>query len=75
MKIVFETLIVLGYICMSLAFICSLGYGLYLLGVVELTFGKAAWAGFVLWLKMIAGGFLSIAIGTIGVGSLNSKSI
>lgn len=69
MKNMFAILVLLGYVCMAIAFICSLGYGLYLFGVVELTFGKAAWAGFVLWLKMFVGGFVSLIVGAIGANS------
>lgn len=58
-------LVLLGYFAMVLAFISGLGYGLYLLGVVGLAFGPAAWAGFVLWAKMLGGGFVSLIVGGI----------
>lgn len=68
MKALFGVLIVIGWICMVLAVVSGLGYGLYLLGVVELTFGKAAWAGFVLWAKMFFGGLISLVVGLVGAG-------
>lgn len=67
MKAVFAILVVIGYIVMALALISGIGYGIYLLGVVELTFGKAAWGGFVLWAKMFFGGLISTAVGGIGM--------
>lgn len=67
MKGLFATLVVIGYICMALAFICGLGYGFYLLGVVELAFGKAVWGGFILWAKMFFGGLASLIVGDVGV--------
>lgn len=67
MKGLFAVLVVIGYICMALAFICGLGYGFYLLGVVEIAFGKAAWGGFILWAKMFFGGLVSLVVGGVGV--------
>lgn len=67
MKSLFAVLVVIGYICMALAFICGLGYGFYLLGVVELAFGKASWGGFILWAKMFFGGLVSLIVGGLGV--------
>ena len=43
----FAALIFIGYLSTALAFVSGIGYGLYLLGVVELTFGASAWAGFI----------------------------
>lgn len=67
MKALFGTLLVLGYIAMILAVVCGVGYGLYLFGVVELTIGKAAWTGFLLWVKMFFGGILACVVGYVGV--------
>lgn len=69
MKVVFPMLLIVGYALMALAFISGLGYGFYLLGVVELTFGKAAWGGFLLWAKMFFGGLLSVIVGAVGTAA------
>lgn len=58
-------LMIIGYLCMALAVMSGIGYGLYLLGVVGLTFGLAAWNGFVLFAKLLGGGFVSLLIGAI----------
>lgn len=68
MKGVFAVLVVIGWICMALAIVSGIGYGLYLLGVVGVSFGPAAWSGFVLWAKMFFGGLLSLVVGAVGVG-------
>lgn len=60
-------LVIIGAILMGLAVVSGIGYGLYLLGVVGLTFGPAAWAGFVVWAKMFGGGFILYILGIIGV--------
>ncbi len=58
-------LILVGYVAMALATVSGLGYGLYLMGVAGLTFGPAAWSGFVLFAKMLGGGLLSLIAGAI----------
>ena len=63
----YAALVILGAILMALAVVSGIGYGLYLQGVVGLTFGSAAWAGFVVWAKMFGGGFLLYILGIIGV--------
>ena len=63
----FAIVVVIGAILMALAVVSGIGYGLYLLGVVGLTFGPAAWAGFVLWAKMFGGGFVLYIVGILGV--------
>jgi hypothetical protein len=63
----FGIVVVIGAILMALAVVSGIGYGLYLLGVVGLTFGPAAWAGFVLWAKMFGGGFVLYIVGILGV--------
>ncbi len=65
MKAVGGIAVIIGTILMALAVVSGIGYGLYLLGVVGLTFGPAAWAGFVLWAKMFGGGFVLYIIGII----------
>lgn len=57
--------ICLAAILMSLAFVVGLGYGLYLLGVVGLAFGPAAWAGFVVWAKFFFGGLILYIVGLV----------
>jgi len=63
---IFLALVVIGYLSMTLAVVSGIGYSLYLLGVVELTFGAAAWAGFLLWVKMMLGGLVSLVVGYVG---------
>lgn len=63
----FGAIVVIGTIMMALAIVSGIGYGLYLLGVVGLTFGPAALAGFVLWAKMCGGGFVLYIVGILGV--------
>jgi len=63
----FGIVVVIAAIMMALAVVSGIGYGLYLLGVVGLTFGPAAWAGFVLWAKMFGGGFVLYIVGILGV--------
>lgn len=67
MKVISGFAVVIGAILMALAVVSGIGYGLYLLGVVGLTFGPAAWAGFVLWAKMFGGGFVLYIVGILGV--------
>jgi hypothetical protein len=63
MKTFGAVLVVIGYLCMMLATLSGVGYGLYLLGAVGLAFGPAAWGGFVLFLKMFGGGIVSLLVG------------
>ena len=63
MKGIGLTLTVVGYLCMALAVLSGVGYGLYLLGSVGLAFGPAAWQGFLLFLKMFGGGLVSLLVG------------
>lgn len=65
MKAIGSVAIIIGAILMALAVVSGIGYGLYLLGVVGLTFGPAAWAGFVLWAKMFGGGFMLYIVGIL----------
>lgn len=65
MKAIGSVVIIIGAILMALAVVSGIGYGLYLLGVVGLTFGPAAWAGFVLWAKMFGGGFVLYIVGIL----------
>lgn len=67
MKHLFATLLVIGYICAALAFVCGIGYALYLFGVVEMAVGKAMWSGFVLWAQMLVGGLITSAVGYVGI--------
>lgn len=65
MKALGGILLVVGWLCVALAFVSGLGAGLYSLGVLNLAFGASAWAGFVVWLKMIVGGFASLIAGFV----------
>ena len=65
MKALGGVLLVVGWLCVALAFVSGLGVGIYSLGVLNLAFGASAWAGFVVWLKMIAGGFASLIVGFV----------
>lgn len=65
MKAFGAILIVLGYIAMALATISGIGYFLYLMGVVGLAFGPAAWQGFVLFLKLLFGGLVTVFAGAL----------
>lgn len=62
-------LVVIAYLAMALAVVSGIGYGLYLLGVVGLAFGPAAWAGFVLWAKMFFGGLVGLIVGSVMVAA------
>lgn len=65
MKALGGVLLVVGWLCVALAFVSGLGVGIYSLGVLNLAFGASAWAGFVVWLKMIVGGFASLIVGFV----------
>lgn len=65
MKALGGILLVIGWLCVALAFVSGLGVGIYSLGVLNLAFGASAWAGFVVWLKMIVGGFASLIVGFV----------
>lgn len=67
MKAFGAILIVLGYIAMALATISGIGYFLYMMGVVGLAFGPAAWQGFVLFLKLLVGGLVTMFAGALAV--------
>ena len=63
----FAILLVLGYACFALAFVCGIGYALYLFGVAEVAVGKAMWSGFILWAQMLVGGIVTSAVGYVGI--------
>lgn len=69
MKAIGAVLVVIAYLAMALAVVSGIGYGLYLLGVVGIAFGPAAWAGFVLWAKMFFGGIVGLLVGFVMVAS------
>lgn len=69
MKAFFGVLAVIGVFMMGLSVVSGIGYALYLMGVVGLGFGAAAWAGFLLWLKMVLGGFVMYFVGLMVVGT------
>lgn len=65
MKALGVILIFVGYLAMVLATLSGIGYGLYLMGVVGLAFGPAAWGGFVLFMKLFFGGLVSLFVGAV----------
>ena len=65
MKAFGAILVVIGYLCLALATISGIGYGLYLLGAVGMAFGPAAWQGFLLFIKMFGGGLVSLIVGSV----------
>ncbi|MCD6435483.1 MAG: hypothetical protein J7L15_03765 [Clostridiales bacterium] len=54
---------------MALSTVGSIGYGLWLWGGLGGVLSTSAWAGFVLWMKMIIGGLLMLFIG-IGMSEI-----
>ncbi len=71
MKALGGILLVVGWLCVALAFVSGLGVGIYSLGVLNLAFGAAAWTGFVVWMKCFFGGIASFIIG--GILLVNAK--
>lgn len=59
-----KTILFIGIIAMGISTAASVGYGLYL-WAHELTFALAAWTAFVLWLKMVIGGFVLVIVGAV----------
>lgn len=63
-------LVIIGFLAIIAANLTALGVGLYD-WAFNTTLALAAWGAFVLWLKMMGGGILAIAIGAIlGEGNL-----
>ena len=58
-----------GAILMGLAFITSIGVGLYF-WAHTMAFPQAAWAGFLIWLKMIIGGLVLLSGGFMMGGTV-----
>jgi len=59
-------LFIAGAIVMALAFATGIGVGLYF-WAHTMAFPQAAWAGFLIWLKMILGGLVLLVTG-LGMG-------
>ena len=55
----------IGILLAGLGNIISIGYGLYLWVIVDLTFKVSLWNGFMIWISMITLGLILIIIGTI----------
>lgn len=53
--------IVIGYILLAFGLIISVGYGIY--EWQEHPFNVAAWSGFVMYLKCLGGGIVSLVVG------------
>lgn len=58
-----------GLLILALSTVGSIGYGLWLWGGLGGVLSTSAWAGFVLWMKMIIGGLLMLFIG-IGMSEI-----
>ncbi len=58
-------LMIAGYICFALGSFISIGYAAYLVGPGDLKPGMAIWGGFMLWIKLMGGGLLSLVLGAI----------
>lgn len=58
-----KILAIIGIIIMAFSTIGSIGYGLYLWGSVGLALSSAAWAAFVVWMKMIMTGLTLAVVG------------
>ncbi|QEI05665.1 hypothetical protein FXN63_07290 [Pigmentiphaga aceris] len=65
MKAIAGLLVIAGYICFALGSFISIGYAAYLFGPGDLKPGMAIWGGFLLWIKLMGCGLLSIVLGAI----------
>jgi hypothetical protein len=57
-----SVILIAGIIIMALAFITSIGMGLYW-WAHTMALPQAAWSGFMVWVKMIGIGFLLMVVG------------
>ncbi|MNG23647.1 hypothetical protein D3C85_1283010 [compost metagenome] len=64
-QVIASVLILVGYVAVALAFFSGIGYALFLMGPGGVAVGVAAWSGFVLWAKLLVGGFVSMLVGGI----------
>ncbi len=67
-------ILVIGILAMSFSTVISIGYGLYLWGGLGGILSSSIWTAFLLWLKILGGGFLSILIGIL-LGGYEPKKI
>jgi uncharacterized membrane protein YagU involved in acid resistance len=67
MKAVFAILSLVGLFVMGFSLVFGVVYCFYLFGVVDIAFGAAAWAGIVLWLKTLVGGFVMYIASVFGM--------
>lgn len=58
-----SAIISLGMLVGALAFISSIGYGLYMWGGLGMELSTSAWSAFVLWLKMIISAIVLFIVG------------
>jgi len=56
-------LISIGYVLAAIGAISGFGYTLYNWGSVGMELGPSAWAGFILFAKMVLGGIVTVMIG------------
>lgn len=62
-EVIALALVVIGVILMVVAQVTGIGVFLYDWGVNNVALGLAAWTGFVLWAKLLIGGFITYAVG------------
>lgn len=69
-KLIGGLLMIGGAIAGALGLISGIGYFLYNWGALDVAVGASAWTGFVLTLKMWAGGLISVIAGLLlsGIG-------
>lgn len=57
--------VVLGYILLGFGTLISVGYGLYAWAVADVAFKVALWTAFITWIKLVAGGLVSLFAGFV----------
>jgi len=65
MKLFGLLLAIIGLLTAGLATITSIGYFLYLCGSVGLAVAPSAWAGFLLFVKMLVSGIMALFTGLL----------
>lgn len=54
-----------AYVLLGFGTLISLGYGLYTWAIVDVAFKVALWSAFVLWIKLIGAGLVSLFAGFV----------
>jgi hypothetical protein len=57
-----------AYILLGFGTVISIGYGLYSWAVVDVAFKVALWSAFVMWIKLIGAGLVSLVAGFVVTG-------